>query len=452
MTGWFRYVQGYILPAVMVLVLTILFIVALARLAEVQHDMRNNVSSNMLWVVTQTQAEGLALSAALHGYAAGNTTAQQLEKQHNLLQSRLALLLDGPQQRYLNQYELFDGLSDLARQALAMETLLTQVVNDKSTTVQMLDLVYPLNIRLRQAANQAMVVQWEETGARLDRYRNTVLVAILLMVGIWLCGLLISIRMFLALKRANEAQESKREAGRLMSELYAQRKVNELHRNFGAMVSHQFRTPLAIIDASMQRLLRLGSNVNPDEIARRVNKVRRATQRLTKLIDNTLIADQYVDSVHIKLKTCDLATIVSTVCELQRTIAPDNSIELTIKPVNQACCDPELVEHIVFNFLSNAVKYSPVASLIKVQVFQQNNWVCCSVSDQGEGVANDQLEQVFERYFRADNVATIQGTGIGLYVARKLALMQQGQVMAESVPGKGSVFTLYLPLAVSDTY
>lgn len=447
MTGWLRHAKGYVLTAIMVLILTLLFIVALARLSEIQKDMRNNVSTNMLWVITQSQAEGLALSGAIHAYSAGNLSAQQLEKQHGLFQSRLNLMLAGPQSRYLNQYALFDGLSDLLQQALAIETLLTSVINNPNDGQQIHALLNPLNARLRQAANQAMVIQWEETGARLDRYRDAVLVAILLMVGIWVCSLLISVRMFLALKRVNEAQEAKREASRLTTELYAQRKVNELHRNFGAMVSHQFRTPLAIIDASMQRLLRLGDNVSSEEIARRVSKVRRATQRLTRLIDNTLIADQYVDAVHVKLEPCDLGTVVREICEFQRTIAPDHFIDVDIQTVAQVCCDPALVEHIVFNFLSNAVKYSPAASLIKVQVFQENSWVCCSVSDQGKGVEQDQLNHVFERYFRADNVATIQGTGIGLYVARKLALLQQGQVMANSAPGKGSVFTLYLPMA-----
>ncbi|MBP6018326.1 MAG: HAMP domain-containing histidine kinase [Burkholderiaceae bacterium] len=438
---------GYALPVVAVITLTLLFIVALARLAEIQQDMRNNVSANMLWVITQTQAESLVLSAQLHGAAAGKPRPQELIRQFDLLHSRLRLLSAGPQRRYLDDYKLWPLLSEPSEQALQLGPLIKQIAAGQVAPAVALAVLDPLNSLLRQVASRTMIAQWEELGGRMDRYRDAVLVIIFLMIGIVICSLIISVRMFLALRRDRQAREMKRHAAQLEVELDSERKINELYRSFGAMVSHQFRTPLAIIDASMQRLLRMGNKVEPDEVARRVGKVRKATQRLTRLIDNTLIADQYVDMVNVRLEACDLGLLVREVCESQLTIAPNSPLNIDIQSAMRVSCDPSLVEHILFNFLSNAVKYSAPEATVHVRVFQDGDWLCCSVSDQGMGVDQDQLDQVFERYFRSSKVATIQGTGIGLYVARKLALMQGGQVTAASTEGRGSVFTLCLPAA-----
>lgn len=437
---------GYALPIVAVIALTLLFIVALSRLAEIQQDMRSNVSANMLWVITQTQAESLELSAALYKAASEPPQSQELLRKYDLLHSRLRLLLAGPQRRYLEEYQLWPLLSEPSQQAMQLEPVIHQIAGGQLQPVAALSVLEPLNSILRQVASKTMIAQWEELGGRMDKYRDAVLVIIFLMIGIILCSLIISVRMFLALRRNRQARELTRHAAVLESELESERKVNELYRSFGAMVSHQFRTPLAIIDASMQRLLRMGDKATPDEVARRVGKVRVATQRLTRLIDNTLIADQYVDMVSVKLEVCDFGSLVHEVCESQLIIAPASSLNIDIQSSSWVCCDPSLVEHILFNFLSNAVKYSDPQAAIHVRVFQDAEYLCCSVSDQGMGIDQDHLDQVFERYFRSNKVATIQGTGIGLYVARKLALMQGGKVTARSIEGLGSVFTLCLPI------
>ncbi|NYT66066.1 HAMP domain-containing histidine kinase [Alcaligenaceae bacterium] len=438
---------GYVLPLAAVVTLTLLFIMALVRLAEIQQDMRHNVSANMLWVVTQTQAESLTLSAALHAVESNQPQSQDLTQQFNLLHSRLRLLLEGPQRRYLDQYHLWPLLAQPSEQALQLGPLIKQISAGQLPPSVALDVLEPLNAILRQVASKTMVVQWEEMGGRMDKYRDAVLVIIFLMIGIVICSLIISVRMFLALRRNRQTREMERHAAVLESELVSERKVSELYRSFGAMVSHQFRTPLAIIDASMQRLLRMGNKIEPDEIARRVGKVRKATQRLTRLIDNTLIADQYVDMVSVRLEDCDLGLLVREVCQSQRIIAPASPLNIDIQSTLRVTCDPSLVEHILFNFLSNAVKYSEPEANIHIKVFQEGEHLCCSVSDQGIGVSQEQLEQVFDRYFRSDAVAAIQGTGIGLYVARKLALIQGGQIRASSVEGHGSIFTLCLPAA-----
>ena len=113
----------------------------------------------------------------------------------------------------------------------------------------------------------------------------------------------------------------------------------------------------------------------------------------------------------------------------------------------QAVCDPILVSEIISNLLSNADKYSSTDTVIKVHVYQREQRVCCDIQDQGRGIAEQNLAHVFQRYFRADSVADITGTGIGLYVVAELAELQEGRVTVSSVEHTGSIFTLCLPRA-----
>lgn len=105
-----------------------------------------------------------------------------------------------------------------------------------------------------------------------------------------------------------------------------------------------------------------------------------------------------------------------------------------------AWCDPMLVEHIVFNFLTNAVKYSPDDTVIRVSVFQMGGKLCCEVRDWGKGISEHDVPFLFDRYFRGEDVDNIPGTGMGLYVAHKLAQIQQGGVSVAANPEGGSVF------------
>lgn len=443
-------VFGFFIPLVAVIALTVLLIFALARLAQIQQDMRSNANANMLWVITQTQAKGLRLSAELHSLRNGGVPADTVFRTYQLLSSRLILLSDGPQARYLDTLGEAQSLthSIQALQDLA-DVVPAAIRGNTQAATQLLSALDTFNTRLTSAANRSMVAQWEEMGARLDRYRNGVLIIIFLMLGISVCSFIISTSLFVALRRGREAEWTRRQAFQLQSQLDAERQISELHRNFGAMVSHQFRTPLAIIDASMQRLLRTGEQVNRDQLVYRVQKVRRATARLARLVEHTRIADQYTNLLDVELERCALWPLVNSVIQQQREITPERVIKLAPVDVNlpDAYCDRVLVEHIVFNLLSNAVKYSPADTPVCVTVRQDNEQICCTVQDWGIGVSDADFPYLFNRYFRGSTVANIQGTGIGLYVAYNLTTLQHGTIKAMSGSEGGSIFKVCFPVA-----
>lgn len=440
-------VLGYLLPIVAIVALTALVAAALLRLAEIQHDMRSNVSSNMLWVISQARAESQRLSVAIYKHTGNPSDPADLSLRYSMLMSRLNLLSSGPQGRFLSA---IGADAEMAAQVAALNAMAGWIAQPALGNAAVIENIQAslqsLSGMLAAASTKAMVTHWEEAGARLDMYRNAVLKIIFLMIGIVVgCGF-ISVRLLIALKRLREGERGKRHAAELGKQLEAERRVSELYRSFGAMVSHQFRTPLAIIDASMQRLIRVGDGLGPGEAVRRATKVRTAVKRLTQLIDSTLMADRCSGEIDVNMQALDLSVLVSDAVEDQLAVTPARRISIAIQTsaLDRAQCDPVLTEHILFNFISNAVKYSPESEPISIRVYQRGDWICCSVSDKGEGIAQDELPQLFERYFRARASANIVGTGLGLYVARQLAMMQGGETAAESVVGKGSVFVLRL--------
>ena len=109
------------------------------------------------------------------------------------------------------------------------------------------------------------------------------------------------------------------------------------------------------------------------------------------------------------------------------------------------------LEQVVQNLLQNALKYSPLGGAVTLQVLRQGDMACLTVADQGIGIPEAALSQLFQRFYRADNADAqyISGMGIGLYVVKEIVELHGGTVAVESTEGSGSTFTVCLPLNVS---
>lgn len=232
--------------------------------------------------------------------------------------------------------------------------------------------------------------------------------------------------------------------------LERERGVSEFYRGFASTVSHEFRTPLAIIDSSMQRLVRRGDKVTRDEIAQRAARIRTAITRLTRLVEATLDAARLdTGQIEVRKRTCDLSELALAACGRQKELTPDRDVVLTDKPLGgaHALCDPNLVEHILSNLLSNAVKYSPSGDPVVLSVRLAEDGVLCSVADRGVGIPDDEVPRLFERFFRARTATGVAGTGIGLSLSRELARLQGGDIAVATREGEGTTVTLRLPRA-----
>lgn len=440
--------KGYPIPLAAIVTLTVLLVMALYRLAQTHEDMRNNVGTNMYWAISQAHLESLRLSDAVQRKYIFPHEPIDTDLRYQLLLSRLALLEDGPQARYLQEAGVTEQLQVQFARIRSLEPLYTGSPNVNTATLERtIAALQAFNTIMAETAADSMARQWEEFGARLDHFRNTVMTTIFLMVGILLVSAFLAIKLIVTLKRVRASEQSQLLAAQLEKELEAERKVSELYRNFGAMVSHQFRTPLAIIDSSMQRLVRASDHLTSEEIARRATKVRSAIQRLTQLVESTLSADRLATQTEVSLQQHDLSALAQEAVAAQRSVTPERTLLLkSASPSSTlAHCDPVLTGQILLNLVSNAVKYSPATSPVAIHVFAHNDTVKCTVTDYGQGVAAQDLPHIFDRYYRAPSAANIVGTGIGLHVARQLALLQHGTLEASSAPGVGSTFTLTLP-------
>lgn len=252
--------------------------------------------------------------------------------------------------------------------------------------------------------------------------------------------------------RLTDISGYKQVANALQSALDRERETTNAYRNFVSMVSHQFRTPLAILDSSAQRILRRGPNLTADELSTRIQKIRNAGTRLTRLVESVLNAAK-LDAGRIELnpEPCDLVHLVMDICERQSELNSHADIRFQVPdlPV-QVYCDTMLIEQVVINLLSNAVKYSGESPVVEINVWTEGARAFCSVRDWGIGIPADELPKIFDRFYRARTASGIAGTGIGLNFAQRIMHLHGGEIQVESYEAGGSLFTFDLPLSNAD--
>lgn len=233
--------------------------------------------------------------------------------------------------------------------------------------------------------------------------------------------------------------------------LSKEKELNKLQREFVSMASHEFRTPLAIIDATAQRMKsRADTNrLTPEDAAQRVGKIRDAVQRMTRLMESTLDAARMEEGkIKLKIEPCDIGTVVREVCARQQEITQTHVISCDLAGLPETIqADTGSVEQVLTNLFSNAVKYAPGAPDIEVKAQTQGGQVVISVRDRGIGIDEDDMDRIGERFFRAQTSTGIVGTGIGLNLAKTLVEMHGGTLNVASRKGEGSTFTIRLPIA-----
>ncbi len=245
--------------------------------------------------------------------------------------------------------------------------------------------------------------------------------------------------------------ELKRKAKELEKALSKERDLNELQRQFISMASHEFRTPLAIIDSTAQRLIRLtGQNsLSPENALERFGKIRDSVQRMTLLMESVLTAAKMEEGkINIEIGPCQIGKVINDVCSRQQEIAKSHAIFCEIDDIPEIIqADTGALEQVLANLLSNAEKYAPDAPDIVVKAYTELGDVVISVRDQGIGIDEDEQERIGERFFRARTSTGTPGTGIGLNLSMKLLELHDGSLHFESRKLLGSTFFIRIPIA-----
>jgi two-component system OmpR family sensor kinase len=241
-------------------------------------------------------------------------------------------------------------------------------------------------------------------------------------------------------------------AAKLGERLAEEQRLTLLQRNFVSMASHEFRTPLAIIDGHTQRLISMRDRLTAEEVARRAFKVRNMVRRMTQLIDNLIGSARLIDGpieLYYHPGQVDLGSLLRDSCLLQRELTPDAQISEPAEAAPRLIVygDSGLLSQLFSNLLSNAVKYSPDGGLIEALAVQEDAEIVVSIKDHGIGIPEADRERVFERYYRGSNTSGIGGSGVGLSLVRSIVDLHKGAISLKSAEGAGSRFTLRLPAA-----
>ncbi len=230
--------------------------------------------------------------------------------------------------------------------------------------------------------------------------------------------------------------------------LCQEKRLNELQRSFVSMASHEFRTPLAIIDGCAHRIQRRFERMSPEDIQFRIKKVRFAVKRMTALMESTLAAARMeAGEIQTSPTLANVRQLVQECCEMQQETSSGYHIQVEAGDLpDQITTDEACVTQIITNLLSNAVKYSPGADRDDVRGWRDGAGVALSVRDYGLGIDDDEHTKIFTRFFRARTGIGIPGTGIGLNFSQSLARELGGDITLSSTVGEGSTFTVHLPL------
>lgn len=247
----------------------------------------------------------------------------------------------------------------------------------------------------------------------------------------------------------NATRDIKQKAQELEVALAREKELNELQRKFISMASHEFRTPLAIIDSAAQRLTKNRAKLSNEEIDKRTTKIRQAVSRMTRLMESTLTAARLEDGkIEIEIGDCRIRDLLKDICERQEDLSESHVIRCDLGGIPETIqADTGALEQVFTNVLSNAVKYAPDAPDIRVEARKDGAYILVSVRDRGIGMDREDLPHLGERFFRAKTSEGIAGTGIGLNLVKALIELHAGGIEVESERGKGTVFTVRLPIA-----
>lgn len=252
------------------------------------------------------------------------------------------------------------------------------------------------------------------------------------------------------LERAHAEKERilvQQRADALEKSLRDEQEKMQLQRRFVAMVCHEFRTPLSIIDGQARGICKRLRKLEPEAIAAKLEKVTTSVERLVNLMESMLASSRLeAGTIDFAPRTHDLQALVAEACSAQGELMPSHQIDVDIDTLPQDHVgDPALLRQVVANLISNATKYSPDADRMKVTSVVDSDEIRIDVQDFGPGIPADELPKLTTQFFRASTSTGIPGTGIGLHLACAFLDMHGGKLTITSTIGEGSTFSVHLP-------
>lgn len=345
--------------------------------------------------------------------------------------------------RYYNKsYEFFHNSGDLFNESKTLEGLYKALkTSDPKTAMSHLERFAELKDSLYRKEMQELISDYnakyrnDELQGKYD-YENR-----MRHIFIWSASiiLLLAVGVILLLLKINRQRKRTN---------HIIRQSEKSRTNFFTNITHEFRTPLTIIRAAASETLR---HTDDSQTTKDMENILRQQERLLNLINqlleiSKLAADgrQQKPAIH-----GDIVGLLTMICESSRPSAEQKGISLIFNASqNEIAMDyvPEYIERIVQNLISNAMKFSDKGGTVEVTAHVDGKMLVLAVSDHGCGMTAEQCSHVFEPFYQAADNSRGIGTGIGLSLVALTAKVMGGTISVESEPGKGSLFTVSLPI------
>jgi two-component system, chemotaxis family, CheB/CheR fusion protein len=251
----------------------------------------------------------------------------------------------------------------------------------------------------------------------------------------------------LILLSLEDITEQSRAAELQRSALQKEYELNELKSRLIAIASHEFRTPLSTIILSSQLLVSNDPNQSVDKRLAHQQRIEKAIVQITNLLDGILnIGRAETEQIQIQRSAIELKSFCQQLIEeLQNTTHRLVLIE-NIQQGQFAYLDANMLKQILTNLIANALKYSAIDRTVRLEVACQETEAIFKIVDQGIGISPEDLEQLFEPFYRGRNVGSVSGSGLGLAIVKRLVETLKGQISFESQLDYGTTFTVTLPL------
>jgi len=237
--------------------------------------------------------------------------------------------------------------------------------------------------------------------------------------------------------------------------------LNLMKSEFMSMATHEFRTPLASIFSSLQLMEQYCQKMAEEtpsrwleKLARHVKRSEDAITHLDGLVQEMLVLEKtQAGRTHLNPYPVVVCDLVQEVVEQISPLAEQLTIPLAFScqaglEKSSFNLDAQLLQHILTNLLSNALRFSSAGQAVRVLVQQEEHWLCLEVADQGRGIPAEDLQNLGEPFFRASNVDHVQGTGLGLSIVKRFTELHQGHLQIKSRLGAGSQFQVWLPTTI----
>ena len=240
----------------------------------------------------------------------------------------------------------------------------------------------------------------------------------------------------------------KRAEAEVFSALQREKELNEMKSRFVSMASHEFRTPLSTILSSSEILQHYSNSIEPEERIEQLKMIQDAVRRMTQMINDVLVIGKKESGVlRFNPSEGDLQALCERIIGEVRAIdGAKHPIQFEYRHSRRTFqLDEVLLRHVFVNLLTNALKYSNPGHQVSLAVVQRDGQIAVEVSDQGIGIPEEDLPDLFMSFHRCSNVGERPGTGLGLSIVKAATELHRGRLEVHSRLGEGTRFTVLLP-------